>query len=300
MKIKKYWNDKRHFLICLMNKNLFFFLPDKVYLKIKYSLCLRKKIDFDNPKAFNEKLQWLKLYDRKDIYTTMVDKYEVKKYIENIIGKEYIIPTVGIYDRFDDIDFEKLPNQFVIKCTHDSGGLVICKDKNKFDKKGARKIINKSLKRNYYYSGREWPYKNVKPRIIIEKYMGTNLNDYKIFCFNGEPRFTLVCSNRKGNYKNTDFYDNDWNLLPFTRTNHENNPFGIEKPKNFFTMLNIAKKLSKLIPFIRVDLYEIDNIVYFGELTFYPSAGFEGFAPEEWDYKLGKLIDLSLVNKNEK
>ena len=267
-------------------------LSDINYLKLRYKITFHKKLNLDNPQTFNEKLQWLKLNDRKEIYTTMVDKYEAKKYVANIIGDEYIIPTIGIYNSFDEIDFNKLPNKFVMKCTHDSGGLVICKDKNKLDINEARKKINKSLKNNYYYGGREWPYKNVKPRIIIEKYMGSNLNDYKIFCFNGVPKYILVCSNRNGNFKNTDFYDVNWNLMPFTREKHQNNPIGISKPENLNEMLLIAEKLSKDIPFVRVDLYDIKNKIYFGEMTFYPSAGFEGFSPVEWDKKLGDMIKL--------
>lgn len=271
----------------LLNK-----MKDEAYLKLKYMWKMHKKLNFKNPKTFNEKLQWLKLNDRKDIYTTMVDKYEAKKYVANIIGDEYIIPTIGIYNSFEEINFNKLSNQFVMKCTHDSGGLVICKDKNNFDINSARKKINSSLKNNYYYSGREWPYKNVKPKIIVEKYMGDNLNDYKIFCFNGVPKYILVCSNRNGGFKNTDFYDVNWNLMPFTREKHKNNPNGIPKPKNLKEMLDIAQKLAKDIPFVRVDLYDIKNKIYFGEMTFYPSAGFEGFSPVEWDKKLGDMIKL--------
>ena len=170
-------------------------LSDKKYIELRYFSLFLKELNLDNPKSFNEKLQWLKLYDRNSEYTKMVDKYEVKKYVSNIIGEEYIIPTIGIYNSFDEIDFKKLPNKFVIKCTHDSGGLVVCKDKNKLDKNNAKKKIEKSLKTNYYYCGREWPYKNVKPRIIIEKYMCTKeqkeLIDYKFFCFNGNPKIIL-------------------------------------------------------------------------------------------------------------
>lgn len=266
--------------------------PSRLYLKYKFKKYMGKKLDLTNPKTFNEKLQWLKLYDRKDIYTTMVDKYEVKKYIADIIGEEYIIPTLGINNTWEEINFDKLPNQFVIKCTHDSGGLAICKNKKNFNVDKARKKVNESLKNNYFYFGREWPYKNVKPRIIIEKYMGDTLNDYKIFCFNGLPKYILVCSNRNGDYKNTDFYDVNWELMSFTRANHENSLYGISKPTNLEEMLDIAKKLSKDIPFVRIDLYDIKNKIYFGEITFYPSAGFEGFSPSDWDRKLGEMIKL--------
>lgn len=285
-------------------KLLSYLIPDKLYLKIKYKIKLKRPLNLIEPRTFNEKLQWLKLYDRKDIYTTMVDKYEVKQYVASTIGEKYIIPTLGIYDSFDMINFENLPSQFVIKCTHDSGGLVICDDKENLHISSARKKINKSMKKNYFYSSREWPYKNVKPRIIIEQYMkdrnSSDLKDYKIFCFNGKPEIILVCSNRSGSYKNTDFYGTDWNLLPFTRANHTNNPQGINRPKKLEEMLEISKKLSQNIPFVRVDLYEINKQIYFGELTFFPSAGFEGFSPEEWDIKLGELIDLDRGENNEK
>lgn len=267
-------------------------LNDNVYLYMQFLVLTKRKLNLKNPQTFNEKLQWLKLYDRKDIYTIMVDKIEVKDYVSKIIGKDYIIPTLGIFDNFDEIYFGNLPSSFIIKTSHDSGGVVICNSKDNLDIKAASKVINKSLKNNYYLSNREWPYKNVKPRILIEKNMGRNLNDYKIFCFNGEPKFTLVCSNRDGNNKNTDFYDNDWNLLPFTRETHNNSKTGIEKPAKFKDMLRIAKKLSSGIPFIRVDLYLIEGRIYFGELTFFPSAGFEGFNPPEWDKKIGQMLIL--------
>lgn len=271
------------------------FIPDNIYLKLKYFYIFHKRLNLKEPKTFNEKLNWLKLNDRKDIYTTLVDKFEVKKYVSDIIGDKFIIPTIGIYERIEDIDFEKLPNKFVIKCTHDSGGLVICKDKRKLDFDLLKNKINKCLKVNYYYHAREWPYKNVKPRIIIEKYMGDNLKDYKFFCFNGEPKIILVCSNRNGNHKNTNFYDSDWNLLPFTRSRHKNSPNKIEKPKRLEKMIDIAKKLSKDIAFVRVDLYNIEDEIFFGEITFTPSGGFEGFEPNEWDSTLGEWIDLKKV-----
>ncbi len=274
------------------------YIPDKIFLKYLYYKRMDKKIDLTCPQTFNEKLQWLKLYDRSPEYTKMVDKHEAKKYVADVIGEEYIIPTLGVWNKFEDIDFNQLPNQFVLKCTHDSGGLVICKDKANLNIKEAKKKINKSLKRNYYYSGREWPYKNVKPRIIAEKYMATKeqkeLLDYKFFCFNGKVQTILVCSNRKGSFKNTNFYDTNWNLQPFTREKHENSKEPIERPKNLDEMITVAEKLSKDIPFVRVDLYEISGKVYFGELTFYPSSGFEGFEPEEWDTKLGNILELPI------
>lgn len=291
-------------IIIFINNRLFPVLNDKKFIKILYKFYINKKLNLDNPHTFNEKLQWLKLYDRKDIYTTMVDKYEVKEYISNIIGEDHVIPTIGVYDNFNDINFEKLPKQFVIKCTHDSGGLVIVKDKTKLDIKKAKKKINKALRRNYYYSGREWPYKNVKPRIIIEKYMEDNkakeLRDYKFFCFNGKMQLFKIDFNRL-NYHQANYYDKSGNLLRFgEKVCPPNYNKVLEMPINLNSMIKLAENLSKNIPFLRVDFYEMNSKIYFGELTFYPASGFGKFEPEEWDRKLGDLIDLSLVDKNEK
>ena len=300
-KLSKFIKSPLLLFVFLSNRGINL-LNDKTYLKIRYYATFKKFLNLKNPQTFNEKLQWLKLNDRKDIYTKMVDKYEAKSYVSKIIGNKYIRPTLGIYNNFDEIDFNKLPNQFVIKCTHDSGGLVIVTDKSKLDIEKAKKKLNKSLKRNYYYPGREWPYKNVKPRIIIEKYMKDNKNnsmrDYKFFCFNGNPYCILVCSDRDIDLKET-FYDLEWKVMRLKRPNHKLDN-SIEKPHNFEKMIEFSKKLSSKISFLRVDFYEINGNLYFGELTFYPASGFGKFEPEEWDLKLGNLIDLSLVSKNEK
>lgn len=299
-KIIKYIKKPSNVLLYLMNKNFFKWIPDEKYIKIKYKLEMNQKFNLKEPRTFNEKLQWLKLYDRKPEYTKMVDKYEAKKYVANIIGKKYIIPTLGVWDKFEDIEFDKLPKQFVLKPTHTSGNVFICKDKEKINYKQLRKMINKWLKRDYYLVHREWPYKNIKPKIIAEQYMvddsGMKLKDYKFFCFNGIAQTILVCSNRNGSFKNTNFYDINWNLQPFTREKHKNSNEQIKKPKNLDEMITVAEKLSKDIPFVRVDLYEINGKVYFGELTFYPSSGFEGFEPEEWDKKLGDMLELPTKN----
>lgn len=272
---------------------------------MKYKIRLGKKLDLKNPQTFNEKLQWLKLYDRNPEYTKTVDKYQAKQYVADIIGEKYIIPTLGIWDKFENINFEELPNQFVLKCTHDSGGLVICKDKSKLNIKEAKRKISKSLKTNYYYHGREWPYKKVRPRIIAEKYMATykqkELIDYKFFCFNGEPKFLYVSeglSNHENarisfanmNYEKTEFYRKDYR--PFDKLP--------DKPTNFDKMKELSKKLSKNIPFIRVDFYEVNGQIYFGELTFFPCSGFIPFEPEEWDRKLGDMLKLPKEKKIEK
>ena len=302
-KLSKFFKSPLLLFVFLSNRGINLF-NDKTYLKIRYYATFKKNLNLQNPQTFNEKLQWLKLNDRKDIYAKMVDKYEAKSYVSKIIGNKYIIPTLGIYNNFDEIDFNKLPNQFVIKCTHDSGGLVIVTDKSKLDIEKSKKKINKSLKRNYYYPGREWPYKNVKPRIIIEKYMKDNsindLMDYKFFCFNGKCKFFKIDFNRLTKHQ-ANYYDINGNFLPF---GEEICPPDFSKklelPVNLKKMINLAEKLSQNITFLRVDFYEINGNIYFGELTFYPASGFGKFQPEEWDLKLGNLIDLSMVNTNEK
>lgn len=272
------------------------FSSDKLYLKIWYYNRMGYWMDFNNPKTFNEKLQWLKLYNRKPEYTTMVDKYAVKKFVADIIGDEYIIPTLGVWDSFEDIDFDKLPNQFVLKCTHDSGGLVICKDKSKFNKVAAKEKIEASLKTDFYKLGREWPYKNVPRRIIAEKYMedsnDPDLKDYKLMCFNGIVQSTFVCSDRAtGKGLHVTFMDRNWEKLPFER-HYPSSSDPITKPVCYEEMVVLAEKLSAGIPFVRVDFYEINKKVYFGELTFFPGCGTEEFTPTEWDFKLGQMINI--------
>lgn len=284
----------KNILYKLMFDKLLKIIPDSFYLQLVYYIKMGKRLNITNPKSFNEKIQWLKLYDRRLEYTKMVDKYEVRKYISEIIGEQYLIPLLGVYNNFEEIDFSKLPNKFVLKCTHDSGGLVICKDKNKFDIEKAKMKINNCLKRNYYFQWREWPYKNIKPRIICEKYMvdesGIELKDYKFMCFNGQVKCLFVCLNRNSsNGLNVDFYDMDWNPMPFER-HYSSSGTTIPKPKNFDMMVEFAKKLSKNIPFVRVDFYETNGQLYFGELTFYPGSGYEEFKPESYDYLLGSWI----------
>jgi len=272
-------------------------LPDKVYLSVMYLYTMGREMHWDNPQTFNEKLQWLKVYDRKYEYTVMVDKFLAKKYAADKIGEEYIIPTLGAWERFEDIDFDTLPNQFVLKCTHDSGGLVICRDKSKFDKKEARKKIEKCLNRNFYWQSREWPYKNVKRKILVEKYMedasAEELKDYKFYCFNGIPKF-LYLSQGLENHTTAriSYVTLDWKIADFYRDDYL--PFDElpAKPKMFERMIELAKQLSEGISFLRVDFYEINGKIYFGEMTFYPGGGFTRFAPEEWDYKLGSWIEL--------
>ena len=273
------------------------FIPDKLWIQIKYRMFFGHFCNLQTPRTYNEKLQWLKLYNRKPEYTQMVDKYEAKKYVADIIGEQYIIPTLGVWDRFEDIDFDTLPNRFVLKCTHDSGGLVICRDKSKLDISEARKIINKSLNRNYYYMHREWPYKNVRPQIIAEKYMedesGYELKDYKWFCFDGVPKALYIAKDRgvEGEETKFDFYDEEFNHLPFTN-GHPNSTHCRLKPQGFEKMKELAAKLSQGHPHLRVDFYDINGKIYLGELTFYHWSGMVPFEPEEWDYKFGEWIKL--------
>lgn len=285
-------------IIYVLNKTGFDrVLTDEAYIKLRFKANMGKWPDLENPETFNEKLQWLKLHNRKPEYVAMVDKYEVKKHIANVVGEEYTIPTLGIWERFDDIDFDLLPKQFVLKCTHDSGGLVIVKDKNNLNVEDAKKKIEKAWKRNFYYCAREWPYKFVHPRIIAEEYLedsqGGGLTDYKVHNFNGEPQLILVCKDRFEKTGVTeDFYSAEWNRLDVGRPNTQHSIEEIKRPDELGEMLDISRKLSRDIPFLRTDFYIVDHHLYVGELTFYPTGAFTGFVPEEWDYKFGSWLNL--------
>ena len=290
--------DRKFRFSIFASRGIYNRLSDENFLKKAYKIKMGKSLNLNDPKTFNEKLQWLKLYDRNPLYTTLVDKYEVKKYIADKIGEEYIIPTLGVWDSFDDIDFDSLPNQFVLKCTHDSGGIVVCRSKSELDIDKARKKMSKNIKRNFFWYTREWPYKNIKPRIIAEKYMEDSqteeLRDYKFFCFNGEVKALFIASERqkKGEEVKFDFFDPDFNHLPI-RQGHPNAKVSPEKPACFEEMKSLAQKLSKDIPHVRIDFYEANQQVYFGEMTFYHFSGTTPFQPEEWDYKFGDWITLN-------
>jgi len=278
-------------------------LPDKEFLEKKFALEMGKKLDLDNPQTFNEKLQWLKLYDRKPLYTTLADKYAVRQYIKDKIGEEYLIPLVGgPWKSFDEIDFDALPSQFALKCTHDSGGLVICRDKSKLDIDAARKKISRCLKRNYYLSGREWPYRNVPPQIIAEQYIEDTktkeLRDYKFFSFDGAAKVMYIVTDRASETEKMkyDFFDMDFQHLPFT-TDHPNANVPPEKPTAFNEMKELANQLSEGIPQARIDFYEVDEKVYFGEITFFHDSGMVPFEPDEWDMILGSWIKLPQKTK---
>lgn len=283
-----------------IGKKVVSFIPTKPWLSWLFRRKMGYAMDWKSPKTFNQKLQWLKVYDRKPIYTTMVDKYEAKKYVAEIIGEEYIIPTLGVWDKFEDIDFDALPDQFVLKCTHDSGGLAIVRDKSTFDKEKARKQFKIALNRNPYDVTREWPYKNVKPRIIAEQYMvdeeTKELRDYKFFCFGGEVKAMLIATERdvEGNVK-MDFFDCDGNHLPFRR-GHENAKKTPAIPNCYEEMVALAEKLSEGICHVRVDLYSINGKIYFGEMTFYPASGLRAFEPAEWDRTFGDWLKLPSKN----
>ena len=302
-KISKFFNNKIIRFGYLNRLGFYRYMSDAKFLELAYYVNFRKKVDLEHPVTFNEKLQWLKLYDRNPKYTTMVDKYAVKKYVADRIGEEYIIPTLGVWDKFEDIDFDQLPNQFVLKCTHDCGGLVICRDKLKLDIQAAKKKINKCLRRDYYSVHREWPYKNVKPRIIAEAYMEdsvtTELRDYKFFCFNGEPKTLFVATERQkeGEEVKFDFFDMEYNHLEI-RNGHPNASVPPKKPSQFELMKKLAAVLSQGIPHVRVDFYEVDGKVYFGEMTFFHFSGFVPFEPEEWDIQFGEWISLPKEEKS--
>ena len=280
-------------------------IPDSLYLKSLFKKTFDKELDLSNPISMNEKLQWLKLYDKNPIYTKLVDKCEAKKIVSRIIGKQYIIPTIGIYDKFKDIDFDRLPNQFVIKCAHDSGSVIVCKDKKSINYDYIEEYISKKLKKNYYWVAREWPYKNVKPRIIIEEYIcddgREDLFDYKFYCFHGKPFVVLVCIDRQIGKTKYYFFDRNWELKRYNKNGVEApNDFTIKKPKNMDEMFLIAEKLAMYseAPFVRIDLYSKQEKIYFGEFTFYPNAGFDKNRLPEIDRLFGDMIDLKRV-KNE-
>lgn len=273
-------------------------VSDETYLRWRYRFIFGKKLNLENPKSFNEKINWLKIYNRNPLYPKLVDKSEVKKYVSERIGEEYVIPTYGVWNSFDEIDFDRLPNQFVLKSTNGGGGsgVVICRDKKKLDKDVAKQRLKKSMHTNWKFE-REWVYRDVKPRIIAEKLLSEveppfDLSDYKFFCFNGEPRFCQVIKNRRSD-ETVDFYDMDWKLLPFNGLltfKHSSTP--TERPQNIEEMKTICRKLSKEMPFVRVDLYCVNQRIYFGELTFYPAGGIGTFSPAEYNEKIGELLSL--------
>jgi hypothetical protein len=281
----------------LTRRGLLKWVSDEKYARYVYKHKFGRKLNLDNPQTFNEKIQWLKLYDRRPEYTIMADKYRVRQFIADKIGEEYLIPLLGVWDNANDIDFEKLPKQFVLKCNHDQGSVIICKNKDEFDIKKARRMLNKYLRRNHYWGTREWPYKDIIPCIIAEKYMvdesGYELKDYKLFCFNGKVKLFKIDFDRFNKHR-ANYYDVD---------SKQHLPFGevacppdydriLIMPEELEQMINLAKKLSIGYEFLRVDFYNADSRIYFSELTFFPASGIGRFTSKEWDYTLGSWLKL--------
>lgn len=272
---------------------------DEVYLNVYYRLCHGRRLNIKHPKTFTEKLQWLKLHNTSSLCTQLVDKYGVRDYIKNKIGEGFLIPLLGVWQRFDDIDFNVLPEKFVLKTNHGSGGVILCENKSTFDRVTAKKILEDSLKTNYFWVGREYPYKNVPRLIIAEKYMqdksGNPPVDYKFFCFNGEPKILFYASDRfnsDGLPPKFDYYDMELNHLPVRSKGHANAETKLKMFPQFDQMKEIARTLSNGFPHVRVDLYLIDNKIYFGEMTFHHDGGLVPFVPEEWDMRFGEMIKL--------
>lgn len=276
------------------------FISDKAYLSILYKYYFNKKLDLDNPKTFNEKMQWLKLYNRVPEYSIMVDKLRVRSYIDEKIGADYLIPLLGTWDRAEEIDFDKLPSQFVLKCNHNSGtGMLICKDKAQIDIKQTRIDLEKGLQEDYYLLGREWPYKDVPRKIIAEQYMvddsGKELKDYKVLCFDGVPKLIEVHAGRFTDNQTQDFYDCNWKKTTISQncvSGYKVSDVDYPRPSVLDEMLGLSQKLAKDIPLLRVDWYVINGKLYFGELTFFDGAGFDGFDDPKDDLMMGTWITL--------
>lgn len=307
MKISKYIRSPKELIFTIGIRGGLKFLSDYAYVRLLFFCRFGRKPNLSHPVTFNEKLQWLKLNNYKDIYARMVDKHEAKEYVAGIIGSEYTIPTLGVWDSFKDIDFEQLPRQFVLKCTHDSGGVVICRDKEQFDKKHARKKLEASLKKNYYWSGRELPYRYVKPRIIAEEYLEeksapapsaesaspSGIRDYKFYCFHGKVKYLYISEGLENHSTaRISFLTENWEPADFHRTDYAPFDHLPEKPREFERMKVLAEKLSGGEPFMRVDLYSVNGRIYFSELTLVPCSGFMPFCPSEWDNRLGSLLSV--------
>ena len=295
-KLYRFLTDSGYRFLVLAGRGRLGKVPAEAFLKQMYRIKMDRELNLENPVLYTEKLQWLKLYDHRPEYTRMVDKYEVKQYIADRIGEEYVVPLLGVWERAEDIDFEALPERFVLKTTHDSGGIVVCKEKGSLNIPEARKKLSHFLKRQYYDHNREWPYKNVKPRIIAEAYMEDSaqgeLRDYKFFTFGGEPKVLYIAQGRGGGQETVaEFFDMEFNHLPFT-IDHDMAPVPPEKPQNFELMKRLAAKLSEGTPQLRVDFYEVDGRVYFGEMTFFHCSGMERFHPEQWDRIFGDWVIL--------
>lgn len=294
-------NSIRRFIPCVNYLGLIkmrantLLVSDEKFIKNRYRETFKKDLNVDNPKTFNEKIQYRILKDRKKIYTKLTDKYIVRGYVESKIGKKYLTQLYGVYESTKEINYENLPNKFVLKCTHDCGSVIICTDKSQIDSNYINKKLKYWLKRNYYYATREYHYKDIKPRIICEEFIGINNEppvDYKFHVFNGKNKkiFIQCDEGRFGNHTRS-IYDECWNKID-VKYNKSISQNIIEKPQNLEEMIFIAKKLSEEFDYVRVDLYSVEDKIYFGELTFTPAGGMGVFEPEEWDIKWGNLWDL--------
>lgn len=298
--IKQILNLPYRFFASQCSKGRFLWVNDKLALKWMYRGIMGTPLDIDHPVTFNEKMQWLKLYDRDPLYIELVDKHEVRKHIKNLLGEDFLIPEIALYNTPQEINFDALPDQFVLKCTHDSGSAVVCRDKATFDVPATVKWLESRMKRSHYWGGHEWPYKNVKPRIIIEAFMDSGkpegLTDYKFYCFNGQPKFMYISSGLEHHDTGTiSFFDLQGKFLPFGRADYKGFPQEPQMPEELNDMITIAEKCAKYAksPFVRVDMYVIKGQIYFSELTFTPCGGYMPFSPAEYDKITGDYLKLS-------
>lgn len=277
-------------------------ISDKYEIEQQWKTHMDYPLNLKEPKTFNEKLQWLKLYNRNPLYTTLVDKYKVKEWVTNKIGAQYVIPALAMWSCAEDIDISQLPDKFVLKCNHDSGSVIVCRDKSKFDLTAAKEMFRKALSKNFYYEGREWPYKNVKPCVYAEEYKeddtSHDLPDYKFFCFDGVAKYLFIATERMNESTETrfDFFDREFKHIDVTN-GHPNADVLPRKPKSFDEMLALAGKLSIGLPHVRVDFYEVNGKVYFGEMTFFHWGGMVPFVPREFDYEMGECLTLPTLRR---
>lgn len=291
-KLTMFFKNPKLLLFSLMAKTSHLW-PDKLYVRLLYWIHVGGGINYSKPATFNQKMNWSKIYDRNPLYTELADKYKVKQYVKDRLGEKAVVPCYGVWKCFDNIDFANLPARFVLKCTHDSSGAIICRDKGTFDYDGAKKRVNRSLATNYYWTLREWPYKNIPHRIIADEFLddgsGHELQDYKFWCFNGEPRVMYITNKGKHVYEN--FYDMDFRPLDINHGFERRQPEYL-RPAGFELMKEYAAKLSEGMPFVRIDFFEVNGHVYFGEFTFYDWAGLKPFKTLEWDKEIGRWIKL--------
>lgn len=294
-KIKRYFSNPYYALGYDLIQSHPHWMPDKYYLSVLWKMVMGETIDWKTPETFCEKLQWLKLYDRKPIYTTLVDKYRVKRWVVDKIGEQYVIPTLAVFDSVDEIVLDNLPDRFVLKCNHDSGSVFICNDKGSFDLDSVKKRLAEALQKNFYWEAREWPYKNVRPLVLAEKYMedvSGSLNDYKVMCFGGTPKIIQVHKGRNSGVHTQDLYDINWSLLDLNQKNCQLSNTSTVRPICLEEMLACSSVLSEGIPQVRVDWYVIQNRPYFGEMTFFDAGGYDEFVPKSMEYEIGSWITL--------